>query len=116
VPILLIEHPEKDATPAVVVAEQPDRVPLPGLVPMANVIACVLEVTVSPAESSIVTTGCVPKAAPAAELLGDVVIASFDALPTRVTTGELPMVVRVPPEFFDLVVNVWAPGVLGTVI
>jgi hypothetical protein len=54
-PGVLMVQPPKLATPAVVVAEQPDRVPLPEEI--AKVIPLASVATVLPPASSIVTTG-----------------------------------------------------------
>jgi hypothetical protein len=54
-PGVLMVQPLKLATPAVVVAEQPDRVP--GPVVSVRVIGCVSVVTVLPPASRMVTTG-----------------------------------------------------------
>src|SRR5579884_1597599 len=58
-PALSILQPEKEATPAVVVAEQPERVPVP--VWMDKVMAFE-EDTVLPEASSMLTTGWVDQA------------------------------------------------------
>ena len=75
-------QPEKLATPKVVVALQPESVPLDGLVPMAKVIEADEEVTVLPPASWTVTTGWVVKAVPPVAPAGWVEKASLAAAPT----------------------------------
>src|SRR5438128_2732905 len=79
-----MERPLKVARPVVVLtatAVAPLRLPLPGLLWMAKVTVWAVPVTVFPLASWRVTTGCVPNAAPAVELLGLVVNASLFAGP-----------------------------------
>ena len=75
-------QPEKLATPKVVVALQPESVPLDGLVPMAKVIEADEEVTVLPPASWTVTCGCAVKAVPPVAPAGWVEKASLAAAPT----------------------------------
>jgi len=93
---LSILQPEKVATPEVVVALQPDRVPLAGLVPMARVTVELSVVTVLPPASWTTTTGWVVKARPPVAPAGWVEKTSWDAVPT--VTVKLVEVMPVSPE------------------
>jgi hypothetical protein len=80
-------HPANPATPAVAdtgfVVHVNDAPAVPVPVVIANAIAAELPVTVFPAASCTVTTGCCPNAVPlAAVVLGCVVKASLAAAPT----------------------------------
>ncbi len=96
VPALLIESPEKVATPltALTVAV-PESVPEPGFVPIARVMEAVEDVTVFPWASCTVTTGWVLNAVPEfVELEGCVVKARADAAPGSIVKEELIAVAR----------------------
>jgi hypothetical protein len=77
-----MERPEKVAIPLVAARERlPERVPDPGLVPIARVIDAVEEVTVFPCASWTVITGWVVQAVPAVPPEGWEVMESLDAAP-----------------------------------
>ena len=74
----------------------PDSVPPPGFVPIANVTDDESEVTVFPAASCTVTTGCCADATPPVELPGWVENTNFAAAPAEMLNGALVAVVRPP--------------------
>ena len=90
----MMVQPLKWATPAVVVAVQPDRAPRPEA--FVRVMAFVSLVTVLPPASSMATTGCVTKALPPMALLGSVVKARWVAGPVPTENGALVVPVSVP--------------------
>ena len=92
-----IDRPANVATPftapTVVV---PDSVPPPGFVPITTVTNDESVVTVFPKASCTVTSGCVPNAAPAVEVFGDVEKANFAAAPGVMLNGLLVAPVSAP--------------------
>src|SRR6266699_3515744 len=90
VPVLLMLTPENVATPATAATVVvPDRVPLPGLVPIASVTLPVNPVTVFPwaSRAVICTAGLI--AAPATASLGGTVNTSWLAVPAVMSNGAL---------------------------
>jgi hypothetical protein len=95
-PALLIDRPEKVATPFIgFTVVVPESVPPPGFAPSTTVTAPVALVTVFPEASWIATAGAIP--APAVALLGCTVKESFVAAPVEGGWVEPPQAMAAAP-------------------
>ena len=86
-PALSILQPAKVATPLVVVLVQPERVPLPGLVPMASVTVALSPCMTLPEASSIQTVGWVVSGVPPVPLPGCCLNTSCAGTPAVMLNG-----------------------------